>query len=98
MTLSEIKRAFDALSNEEQNQFRAYIEQQTLAEVDDMEIDRIRGNLVRMPLPNIQSGTMDVEALFAGLEEMTQGLSGEDVDDLVDTINQRSASRPSDIE
>jgi hypothetical protein len=97
MTLQDVKRVIDTLSIAERVELREYLEEQTPPAPDRDVMNRIQAMFAAAPPPIIHEGSMDVDALFEGLRAMTDGLTEEEVDELIDAMNQRLPSRNVDI-
>ncbi len=83
MTLTDVYRMIDQLTPQQQQQVRAYIEQQqvTLRQ----EIDAIIQNA---PSPKLQSGTMDADRLQQAVEGMWAGLNADEIGAILQAMNE----------
>lgn len=85
ITLNDVYKISDQLTTEQQEQVRAYIEQQqsTLRR----EINAI---LQDAPAPELPSGTMDADKLMRAVEGMWVGLGDHEIEAIVQAMNEET--------
>jgi hypothetical protein len=73
MTLNELMKAVDALSDEELRQLRDYVNQRHVHEHEQTEL---------------RAGTMNVDALMSAVEEIREGLTEQELDEMIAAMNE----------
>jgi uncharacterized protein YeeX (DUF496 family) len=73
MTLDELIRAVDRLSDEELRQLRDYVNQRQVREQDNTEL---------------RAGTMNVDALMRAVDQIREGLTEQEIETMIAAMNE----------
>jgi hypothetical protein len=71
--LDELMRAVDELSDEELRQLRDYVNQRHTSDEEDTEL---------------RAGTMNVDALMRAVDEIREGLTQQELDEMIAAMNE----------
>ena len=93
MTLHEIKQAFHTLTVAEKFELRQFIDQEVQQAPDYEVMSRVQAIFADTPVPQVESKTMDVDALLNALEDMRAGLTESELDELVESMTIQSPTK-----